>query len=132
MGNMIQKVLIADDSAIARSIVRRVLEVAGFENLEIREADCGEKALEMLKQSPAELVLTDLNMPQMDGFQLLRRIKASPKLNQAEVIVISSIVTEQKVQELKLNGALEVFKKPLAMPEVCQFLTEYRDGLTSF
>ncbi|MCB0287422.1 MAG: response regulator, partial [Calditrichaeota bacterium] len=61
MGNMIQKVLIADDSAIARSIVRRVLEAAGFENLEIREADCGEKALEMLKQSPAELVLTDLN-----------------------------------------------------------------------
>ena len=53
MGNMIQKVLIADDSAIARSIVRRVLEAAGFENLEIREADCGEKALEMLKQSPA-------------------------------------------------------------------------------
>ena len=50
MGNMIQKVLIADDSAIARSIVRRVLEAAGFENLEIREADCGEKALEMLKQ----------------------------------------------------------------------------------
>ncbi|MCD4693730.1 MAG: response regulator, partial [Calditrichales bacterium] len=83
---MINRVLIVDDSKTARSIIRRSLEICGLQDAEIGEASNGREALQTLKTTEYDLVFTDLNMPEMDGEQLLKRMKSSPKLLDVPVI----------------------------------------------
>lgn len=77
---MIKRVLIVDDSSTARSIIRRTLEISGMDEIEIGEAANGNEAMEILKTNKYDLVFTDLNMPDMNGEQLLKRIKKLTKI----------------------------------------------------
>lgn len=122
---MIKRVLIVDDSSTARSIIRRTLEISGLEDLEIGEASNGEEALEILKSNKYDLVFTDLNMPNMSGEQLLKRIKSSPKLNNIPVVVISSMTNESRENKLLSEHAAKIFPKPLSMPDIQEFLENY-------
>lgn len=81
----------------------------------------------MLKESPCDLVITDLNMPKMDGEQLLRRIKGSPRLNHIDIVVISSLINDSRQQKLFEAEALAIFSKPLSVPEFSNFLRNYRN-----
>ena len=124
---MIKRVLIVDDSSTARSIIRRTLEISGFEELEIGEASNGEEALQVLKENKYDLVFTDLNMPNMDGEQLLKRIKSSPKLNDIPVVVISSMTNESKENKLLSEHAAKIFPKPISLPDIQDFLENYSE-----
>ena len=68
------KILIVDDSAAMRMIVRKTLRLAGFEGHEFTEADDGVKALAAIKAAPPALVLSDWNMPNMTGIELLETL----------------------------------------------------------
>jgi two-component system chemotaxis response regulator CheY len=70
------KILIVDDSSAMRMIVKRTLRLAGFEGHTVTEAEDGEKALAAIKTSAPELVLSDWNMPNMTGIQLLEALSA--------------------------------------------------------
>lgn len=107
-----KRVLIVDDSSSARGFIRRCVEIAGLRGAEFLEAPNGEEALDILKASPASLVLTDLTMPGLGGEALLKRIKASPALNETPVVVISSVNNPAKEKSLLEFGALAVLKKP--------------------
>lgn len=110
---MIQTIIIADDSATARMVTRRCLEIAGFQGAMFLEARNGSEALELAKNNPVDLLVTDLNMPEMDGQSLLRRVKASPKLVDVPVLVISSLSNPAKEAELRQMGAFGVLSKPI-------------------
>ena len=112
------QVLIVDDSSMARALIKRSLEVCGFENLEISEAPNGMEALELLKQKPFDLVFSDLNMPVLDGEGLLKRIKSSPKLNHIPVVIISSKTNSATEKKLIADHAQAVLSKPLSIPEL--------------
>ncbi len=71
----VKKVLIVDDSKAMRMIVRRTLRQAGFESLVVEEAENGKLALAAIAQSPPDLVLSDWNMPEMNGIQLLEALR---------------------------------------------------------
>jgi two-component system chemotaxis response regulator CheY len=68
------KIMIVDDSSAMRMIVKKTLRLAGFEGHEITEADDGAKALAAIKASKPDLVLSDWNMPNMTGMQLLEAL----------------------------------------------------------
>jgi two-component system chemotaxis response regulator CheY len=68
------KILIVDDSTAMRMIVRKTLRLAGFEGHEFSECDDGAKALTAIKGSPPDLVLSDWNMPNMTGIELLETL----------------------------------------------------------
>jgi two-component system, chemotaxis family, chemotaxis protein CheY len=72
---MSKRVLIVDDSKAMRMIVRRTLRQAGFDNLELAEAENGVEALNQITQAKPDLVLSDWNMPEMNGYDLLVKIK---------------------------------------------------------
>ena len=110
----LNKILIVDDSKTSRMMVRRCLEIAGITDAEITEAEDGRDALEQLNAAPVDLVLTDLNMPEMDGETLIRHVKASPKLTGIPIIVISSAAHEGNVEKLKSHGAAAVINKPMS------------------
>ena len=71
------KILVADDSRVMRQIVIRTLRQAGHGGHEIAEAENGRAALEQIHAAPPDLVLSDWNMPEMSGLELLDRVRAS-------------------------------------------------------
>ena len=90
---MIPNILIVDDSPVMRLFVKRVLKMAGIAAGSLLEAGNGEQALTMLRANVVQLVLTDVNMPGMNGEQMLRAMRAEQAFAHLPVIVISS--TEQ-------------------------------------
>ncbi len=87
-GLLSSRVLVVDDSLTTRSAMRAILEVAGFE---VFAAGDGEEAWEFLKQNPVKAVVTDVEMPRLDGMGLTRRIKSSPQLSAIPVIMVTSL-----------------------------------------
>lgn len=111
---MIERILIVDDSLTARLMIRRCLEIAGYDSTRFREASNGFEALDLLRKETADLILTDLNMPEMDGKTFLRYVKASPRLNSIPVIVISSITNGTEEEALCARGVSAVIRKPMS------------------
>ncbi|MGC4119203.1 MAG: Hpt domain-containing protein [Myxococcales bacterium] len=87
-GEEATRVLVVDDSLTTRSAMKAVLEIAGYQ---VVPASDGEEALALLKQTPCALVVTDVQMPRMDGLTLTKRLKTDPKTAPIPVIVVTSL-----------------------------------------
>lgn len=116
-------VLIVDDSATARMLVRRCLTICGYRADQTFEAEHGRAALDLLKSQPVDLVVSDLNMPVMDGRTLLRFMRSSPRLNAIPVVVVSSLINEAAEEELRGMGATAVIRKPLSPAALAAAIT---------
>ncbi|MCP3982359.1 MAG: response regulator [bacterium] len=118
--NQPRHVLIVDDQADIRDLTRTLLEAEGYG---VRVADCGERALDLLAERLADLVLLDINMPGMDGWQTLRMIRADDDMSAVKVVMFS-VKGEMldKVQGLQ-EGALDFITKPFAVDELIDRVT---------
>ena len=121
------RIVIADDSGTARMVIRRCLSIIGLAEADIQEAEDGAQALDLLKQEPADLLITDLNMPNMTGEQLLKRVKANPRLTGTPVLVITSAGNPAKEAELTSLGAYGVMNKPVSPALLMQRLEPFLD-----
>jgi two-component system chemotaxis response regulator CheY len=108
------RIVIADDSATARMFIRRCLEIIGLGEADLLEAENGREALSLVKEHPTDLLVTDLNMPVMDGATLLKWVKGSPRLIDLPVLVITSAGNPAKEAELCSLGAFGVLNKPVS------------------
>jgi two-component system chemotaxis response regulator CheY len=111
-------VMIVDDSAAIRKILKRVLDQAGITLGIVVEAGDGIEALEKLKQQPIHLILSDINMPNMDGIQLLTELKAKPESKHIPVIMITTEGGEAKVMEAVQLGASGYVRKPFTSQQI--------------
>jgi two-component system chemotaxis response regulator CheY len=116
-------VLVVDDSAAIRKIMQRVLRQTGMAIGTIHEAGDGQQALEVLAQHPVHLVLSDINMPNMDGLQLLASLKASPNWRSIPVVMITTEGGEAKVGEAVRLGAAGYVRKPFTADQIKEKLT---------
>lgn len=123
-----KRIVIADDSMTARMFIRRCLQIIGFSEAAMVEAEHGREALTRLKEAPTDLLITDLNMPVMDGEVLLKWVKANPRLNSLPVLVITSAGNPAKEAELMALGALGVINKPVSPAVLNQKLEPLRGG----
>lgn len=114
--------LIVDDSGTARMIIRQCIEIAGFHGREFLEARNVKEAWQILQQQKVDLIVTDLNMPGLDGRALLRLIKDAPELSSTCVIVITSAKNPAKEAELRDLGASSVLDKPISPACIYQVL----------
>lgn len=105
-------VLIVDDSAAIRKILQRVLTQTLLPLGKVMEAADGREALETMKQQPVGLILSDINMPNMDGLQLLSALKANDHWKNVPVFMISSDGGQAKVMEAVQMGARGFVRKP--------------------
>ncbi|MHB2147750.1 response regulator [Calditrichota bacterium LG25] len=112
------KILIVDDSATARVLIRKSIEICGLEDAEFFEAASGREALDVLQRQEVDIVFSDLNMPEMDGVTLLKKIKASPALNHLPVVIITSLKNKASEKALLREHARAVLGKPLKFTEV--------------
>ena len=113
---MAYRILIVDDSPAMRSFVRRVILLSGFELSTCFEASNGQEALDLLRQEWVDAILTDINMPGVDGEEFLRRLSADEVLRSIPVIVISTDATQSRIERLLALGARGYITKPF-LPE---------------
>jgi two-component system chemotaxis response regulator CheY len=111
-------VLIVDDSAAIRKILHRVLTQAEVPLGQVLEAGDGVEAIEKLTAQPVNLVLSDINMPNMDGLQLLAQIKANAAWSNMPVIMITTEGSQAKVMEAVQLGAAGYVRKPFTADQI--------------
>lgn len=104
--------LIVDDSPVMRKFIRRVIEASGFAVARFLEAGNGEEALAVLDGERVDAVLTDINMPRMDGEQLLRSIECREHLRRIPVVVVSTDSTDLRITRMRVLGAKGYVTKP--------------------
>lgn len=109
---MAANILIVDDSPGMRKVIRRVLSLSGFETGLCLEAGDGIEALAVLQRETIDIVMTDINMPNMDGEQLLEHLAGDPRLNTIPVMVISTDRSELRLQRMIALGARGYVTKP--------------------
>jgi two-component system chemotaxis response regulator CheY len=120
---MAKDILIVDDSAAIRKILQRVLRQADVPMGDIYEAGDGVEALATLKEHNIGLVLSDINMPNMDGLQLLSQIRASPEYKDLPVLMITTEGSQAKVMEAVNLGASGYVRKPFTADQIKEKLT---------
>ena len=106
------KILVVDDFSTMRRIVRNLLVELGFTNTLIQEADDGNNALTMLKSQPFDMVVTDWNMPNMTGIELLRAIRADDALKHLPVLMVTAEAKKENIVEAAQAGASGYVVKP--------------------
>lgn len=106
-------VLVVDDSAVMRQMVVRTLKMSGLPLGTVLEAGNGEQGLFVLQEQWVDLLLLDINMPVMNGEEMLRRLRADPETEHLPVIVVSTEGSEARLQALTDLGA-SIVRKPFA------------------
>lgn len=110
--------LIVDDSSVMRKIVERALRQAGLPLSKVHEASSGVEALDLLKDEQVQLILSDINMPMMDGLEFLRQLRAQELAPEVPVVMITTESSEEHVKEAILAGAQGYIRKPFTAEQV--------------
>ncbi len=110
--------LIVDDSSVMRKIVERALRQGGLGIKAIFEASNGVEALAILRECTVDLVLSDINMPQMDGLEFLRQMRAQHLAPDVPVVMITTESSEEHVREAIAAGAYGYIRKPFTAEQV--------------
>ncbi len=116
-------VLIVDDSAAIRKILQRVLMQTEIPLGTVVEAGDGIEALAALEQHPVALVLSDINMPNMDGLEFLRRVKSDDRWKDLPVLMVTTEGSKNKVMEAVKLGAAGYVRKPFTAEQIKEKLS---------
>jgi two-component system chemotaxis response regulator CheY len=118
---MSQNVLIVDDSPLMRKMLRRVFKMAELDFASIHEAGNGIEALAVFAKEPIDLAFVDINMPEMNGLELIQRLGETGKLGDVKIVVISTERNESRIERLTKLG-IHYLPKPFRPEDVCMML----------
>ena len=116
-------VMIVDDSAAIRKILQRVLRQTDIPIGEVLEAGDGVEALKTLNDRSVNLILSDINMPNMDGLQLLAQLKATEKWKSVPIVMVTTEGGQGKVIEAVQLGAAGYVRKPFTAEQIKEKLS---------
>ncbi|OGQ85491.1 MAG: two-component system response regulator [Deltaproteobacteria bacterium RIFOXYD12_FULL_56_24] len=105
-------ILVADDSETMRAVIKRTVGMSGVPVGEFHEAANGKEALAVLAQNWIDVILSDINMPEMGGMELLRKISEDEELKKIPLIFISTEASEARQEEARKLGVAGYVKKP--------------------
>ncbi len=111
-----KQVLIVDDSSMTRSIIRAAVE--DIDDLETVEVASGFEALKILPSTGFDLIITDINMPDINGLELINFIKKDPRFNSIPLVIISTEKSDEDKQRGMKIGADSYLTKPFTAEEV--------------
>jgi len=117
-----ERILIVDDSSTSRMIIKRCLAIAGYSESIYLEANDGLEALEVLKNDSVNLIISDLNMPKMDGVTFIQKLRLKEEYQDLPILVISSIFNEVTSKILNQAGVQGIIKKPISPYKIQEVL----------
>lgn len=112
------RALIVDDSSVMRKIVERTLRQAGLELEMVYEASSGDEALKLLQNQQVHLILSDINMPSMDGLEFLKQLRSRNLAKDVPVVMITTESSEEHVKGAILAGARGYVRKPFTVEQM--------------
>ncbi len=115
---MTGKILLIDDSALMRKVVLRTLVKAGVDYDTVLEANDGAEALAILRSGKVQLIMCDINMPNMNGLEMLRHVKDEKLAEETPIVMVTTEASEPQVREAILLGARGYIRKPFTLDHI--------------
>lgn len=121
-------VLVVDDSGVARTMIAKTLQLAGLPLGEVHQAANGQEGLAQLEKHWVDVVFVDINMPVMNGEEMIERIRANPAWQDLPLVVVSTEGSQTRIERLQQKGAKFVHKPftPETVRELVQEMTGVR------
>ena len=116
---MAKSLMIVDDSATMRKIIMRTMRMSGLEFDRTEEAGNGNEALEKLSKGPVDIMLCDINMPEMNGMELVKKVRELDSCSKMKIIMVSTESSKDLIDNLIADGANGYINKPFT-PEKFQ------------
>jgi len=116
---MAKSLMIVDDSATMRKIIMRTVRMSGLQFDKIEEAGNGVEALEKLGANPVDVMLCDINMPEMGGMEVVKKVRALPACSKTKIVMVSTETSDDIVNGVMADGANGFITKPFT-PEKFQ------------
>jgi two-component system chemotaxis response regulator CheY len=120
---MSYNILIVDDSRTTRKVISKTLNLAGVPINQLHEAENGKVALKILEDNWVDLVFADINMPEMDGVEMIDRMAKDGLLKTIPVVIISTEGGQTHIEEMRAKGVKAYVRKPFT-PELIKNLVE--------
>ncbi|MCH9022785.1 MAG: response regulator [Planctomycetes bacterium] len=111
-------ILIVDDSAVTRAVLKKTISMTDLPVNDIFQAADGHEALEQLHQNHIDLVLTDLNMPNMNGMELIENIRADENIQNVPITIITTESSTNRINQLREKGINGYIHKPFTPEQV--------------
>ena len=126
MADTKMSILVVDDFATMRRIVRNILKQLGYEN--IHEADDGASALEVLKREKIQFIISDWNMPQMSGIDLLKTVRATEEWKDLPFLMVTAEGQKENVIEAVKNKVNNYIVKPFTPETLMEKISKIFEG----
>ena len=114
--------LIVDDSSSMRAVIKKIVTISGFQMDKCLEANNGREAMELLSTNWIDVIISDINMPEVNGLDLLYQLKNNDTLKEIPVIMITTEGSSERMQEAFERGAKGFIKKPFLPEEIKKVL----------
>jgi CheY-like chemotaxis protein len=117
-----KKILVVDDEQLTRAVLQHNVILAGYD---VIVASNGREAMQKIQEVTPDLIVVDLVMPDMNGFEMLRRIRSNKETMQTPVIVVSALQSQTDIEEAKASGADIYLTKPIKPEEFIKHVKKY-------
>jgi two-component system, chemotaxis family, chemotaxis protein CheY len=118
-----KSLMIVDDSATMRKIIMRTVRMSGLEFERTEEAGSGVEALEKLQGGPVDVILCDINMPEMNGTELVRKARELPSCSGTKIVMVSTESAQNLIDQVMSDGADGYITKPFTPEKFQEKLT---------
>lgn len=115
---MAYNILIVDDSAIVRAVIQRTIRLCGIDVGEVFDAANGKEALDQLDSAWVDIIFADINMPVMNGIEMIEELDRKGMLTETPVVIVTTDRSEVRIQQLKAHGVREYLNKPFTPEEI--------------
>lgn len=122
---MAKSLLIVDDSATMRKIIMRTVRMSGLEFDRTEEAGNGNEALERLGSGPVDIMLCDVNMPEMNGTELVKKVREMDSCADMKIIMVSTESSQELISNVMSDGANGYITKPFTPEKFQEKLTPF-------
>ncbi|MBP7552514.1 MAG: response regulator [Spirochaetes bacterium] len=117
-----ENILVVDDSVTARLIIKKCFDITGFSSSKYYFAENGLDALNIIKDNNIDLIITDMNMPKMDGSNFIKEMKSKDNKKSIPIVVISGITNPEVEEELINMGIYGIIRKPISPAKIIELL----------
>ncbi len=115
-------VLIVDDSSAMRAVIKKIVTISGFQMDQCLQAGNGREAMEILSGNWVDVIISDINMPEVNGLELLDQLSRNDTLKEIPVIMITTEGSAERMQEAFNHGAKGFIKKPFLPEDIRKIL----------